>query len=56
MRSGKDEVIGLRERVVQQLDALEADTSLYAMHLASQQELAVRADVAVNALSTIKLR
>src|SRR5438105_2897707 len=45
----------LAERVVQHLDALDARTTLYAKHLESQQELAVRADQVVNPLSTIKL-
>jgi len=39
----------------EQLDALDARTSIYARHLSSDQEIAIRADEPVNALSTIKI-
>lgn len=45
----------LEERLRQQLDALDAKTSMYARHLPSRQEVAVRADESVNTLSTIKI-
>jgi beta-lactamase class A len=48
-------VTALEESVARQLDALPSRASLYAKHLGSQRELALRADEAVNALSTIKL-
>jgi beta-lactamase class A len=41
--------------VARQLSALEARAALYAKHLASGEDLALRADEAVNALSTIKI-
>ncbi|HYN86923.1 MAG TPA: serine hydrolase [Ardenticatenaceae bacterium] len=43
------------ERIGRQLAALDARTALYARHLASRQELAIRADEPVNPLSTIKI-
>ena len=45
----------LVECVGRRLAALDAQAALYAKHLASQQELAIRADEVVNPLSTIKL-
>ncbi len=45
----------LEEQIHQQLAALDAQTSLYARHLVSGQEIAIRADEVVNTLSTIKL-
>lgn len=45
----------LEERVRGELDTLAARTSLYAKHLRSGREIAVRADEPVNTLSTIKI-
>ena len=45
----------LKARLREQLDALDARTSMYARHLPSGQEIAIRADEPVNALSTIKI-
>lgn len=45
----------LAEDVRWQLDALDAQTALYAKHLPSGQTIAIRADDPVNALSIIKL-
>ena len=45
----------LEERVREQLNALDARTSLCAKHLPSGQEVAIRADEPANALSTIKI-
>jgi beta-lactamase class A len=45
----------LAETVDQHLAALQARSALYAKHLATQRELAIRADEPVNPLSTIKL-
>ena len=46
---------GLAVRVTARLDALPARTSLYARHLPSGREIAVRADQPMNALSVIKI-
>ena len=46
---------GLASRVAARLDALPARTSLYARHLPSGREIAVRADEPMNALSVIKI-
>lgn len=46
---------GLAARVTARLDALPARTSLYARHLASGREIAIRADEPMNALSVIKI-
>lgn len=46
---------GLDARVTARLDALPARTSLYARHLPSGREIAVRADEPMNALSVIKI-
>ena len=46
---------GLAFRVAARLDALPARTSLYARHLPSGREIAVRADEPMNALSVIKI-
>jgi beta-lactamase class A len=43
------------ESIVQQAAGLNAQTALYARHLASRQEIAIRADEPVNPLSTIKI-
>jgi beta-lactamase class A len=45
----------LADRLDLHLAALDARTALYARHLASGQEVALRADEAVNPLSTIKI-
>jgi beta-lactamase class A len=45
----------LQESIGRQIAVLDARTALYARHLASQQEIAIRADEAVNPLSTIKI-
>lgn len=46
---------GLAARVTARLDALPARTSLYARHLPSGREIAIRADEPMNALSVIKI-
>lgn len=46
---------GLAARVTARLDALPARTSLYAKHLPSGREIAIRADAPMNALSVIKI-
>lgn len=45
----------LEGRIRAQLDALDAKSSLYAKHLPSGREIAVRADQPMNALSVIKI-
>jgi beta-lactamase class A len=45
----------LESRIRAQLDALDARTALYAKHLPSGREVAIRADEAMNTLSVIKL-
>ncbi|NIR42323.1 MAG: serine hydrolase, partial [Actinobacteria bacterium] len=45
----------LRARVAARLDALDAATGLYAKHLPTGRELAVRADRPMNTLSVIKI-
>jgi beta-lactamase class A len=45
----------LEEKIGERLDALNAKSSLYAQHLPSGQEVAVRADDAMNTLSVIKI-
>jgi len=45
----------LSDGIRDQLDALDARTAMYARHLPSGREVAVRADDPVNALSTIKI-
>lgn len=51
----RDALSTLKDCVREQLDALDAKTSMYAKHLPSGQEIAIRADEPVNALSTIKI-
>lgn len=46
---------GLAARVAARLDALPARTSLYARHLPTGREIAIRADEPMNALSVIKI-
>lgn len=46
---------GLDARVTARLDALTARTSLFARHLPSGREIAIRADEPMNALSVIKI-
>ena len=46
---------GLAARITARLDALPARTSLYARHLPTGREIAVRADQPMNALSVIKI-
>lgn len=46
---------GLAARVAARLNALPARTSLYARHLPSGREIAIRADESMNALSVIKI-
>jgi beta-lactamase class A len=50
-----DPTAALAERAQAQLDALDAKTSMYASHLPSGREIAIRADEPVNTLSIIKL-
>jgi beta-lactamase class A len=50
-----DASLALEERIRKQLDALDARTAMYAKHLPSGQQIAIRADELVNALSTIKI-
>ena len=45
----------LEVRLAAQLDALQATTSLYARHLPSGREVAVRADAPMNTLSVVKI-
>ncbi len=45
----------LAENIGRQLAALDARTALYAKHLASRHEVAIRADDLFNPLSTIKI-
>ena len=45
----------LEERVARRLDDLDARTSLYAKHLPTGREIALRADVPMNTLSVIKV-
>ncbi len=45
----------LAESIGRQLAALDARTALYAKHLASHHEVAIRTDDSVNPLSTIKI-
>lgn len=45
----------LQERVARELDALPAQTAVYARALETDDEIAVRADVPMNTLSTIKI-
>ncbi len=52
---GSQQARSLEETVRARLDALPAQTSMYAKHLASGREIAVRADRPMNTLSVIKL-
>lgn len=45
----------LQARIEQRLDALDAVTSVYARHLPTGREVAVRADMPMNTLSVIKI-
>ncbi len=45
----------LQQHIRQQLDALDAQTAMYAKHLPSGQNVAIRADDPVNTLSVIKI-
>jgi beta-lactamase class A len=45
----------LEVRIREQLDALDAKTAMYAKHLPSGQEIAIRADEPANTLSIIKI-
>ncbi len=49
------DAVPLEERVATRLDSLDARTSLYARHLPSGREIAIRADEPMNTLSVIKL-
>jgi len=49
------EATSLRNRVQARLDSLHARTSLYARHLPTGREIAIRADEPMNTLSVIKL-
>jgi beta-lactamase class A len=51
----RNALLTLKARLREQLDALDAKTSMYAKHLLSGREIAIRADEPVNALSTIKI-
>src|SRR5690348_11198102 len=55
MTTADEGATALAEGVGRHLAALDAGTALYAKHLPSGQELAIRADEPVNPLSTIKL-
>jgi len=50
-----DTAVALEKTVRGRLDALEAQSTLYAKHLASGREIAIRADEAVNTVSVIKI-
>lgn len=50
-----DGVLSLERTIRQELEALEAQTTLYAKHLPSGREIALRADEPVNTLSIIKI-
>ena len=51
----RDALSRLEACLREQLDALDAKTSMYARHLPSGREIPIRADEPVNALSTIKI-
>jgi len=50
-----DTAVALEKTVRGRLDALDAQSTLYAKHLATGRELAVRADEAVNTVSVVKI-
>src|SRR5436189_4601649 len=50
-----DEQQVLEEHIRLQVDSLDAKTNLYAKHLSTGRDIAIRADEPVNALSVIKL-
>lgn len=52
---GSSAAESLEERVGRRLEALDARTSLYAKHLPTGREIAIRADVPMNTLSVIKV-
>lgn len=54
-RAGNDSQAALEKTVRGRLDALDAKSTLYAKHLASGREIAVRADEPVNTVSVIKI-
>ncbi|PYQ08872.1 MAG: hypothetical protein DMF82_00610 [Acidobacteria bacterium] len=50
-----DTAVALEKTVRGRLDALDAQSTLYAKHLATGRELAIRADEAVNTVSVVKI-
>lgn len=52
---GPKKAPSLQEAILQKLDSLDAKTTLYARHLTSGREIAIRADEPVNTLSIIKI-
>ncbi|NNF25693.1 MAG: serine hydrolase [Gemmatimonadetes bacterium] len=52
---GSTQTGSLEDRVTRRLEALDARTSLYAKHLPTGREIALRADVPMNTLSVIKV-
>ena len=54
-QTATEDVSGLAARVSARLDGLPARTSLYARHLPTGREIAIRADEPMNALSVIKI-
>ncbi len=52
---GTEVVLGLEGTIRGRLDALDANTALFAKHLPSGREIAIRADEPVNTLSIIKI-
>ncbi len=52
---GVNDAAALAESIDRQIAGLDARTALYARHLATGQEIAIRADEPVNPLSTIKI-
>lgn len=53
--SGTEVVLGLEGQIRGRLDGLDANTALYAKHLPSGREVAIRADDPVNTLSIIEI-
>lgn len=50
-----DDTVSLEDRIRARLDSLDARSSLYARHLPSGREIAIRADEPMNTLSVIKI-
>lgn len=53
--ANRDSPATLESRIRARLDSLDAETALYAKHLPSGREIAIRADRPMNALSVIKI-